>query len=402
MAAGCVLGCCVFALSLSHAPVPQASSALSRKGAGPISSVAIREHRLEYPYSVIPGGVQSAAELRQAVRRDVVVAAHYAGFDIEHARIERVNRPLPVFVSYRRADRVYWTRKRLTLLPGETIITDGIHSARTRCGNRIADSPEDLWSAIEPSEEAFEAPTSQPKDLPPPYSHPPLIAWNRPSATYTSYPDFLTSFGSGIASPRGVPTSIGAVMAGGGGSGSMGPTPTSAKKALPAVDSSVRGDRDASPEQPSGAGLNVPLALPSDYRGSFDQTYDVGPGVRSNPIIGRPMLLLTMAASQSAILTSTVILRQPASLSTSLFETAPPPASSPHASALHAQPGQFPNPGTMPSDSASVSVPLPDNSAQVPEPRLVAIMTISIVLTLFLKSRRGLTKRVCRRIAPRG
>jgi hypothetical protein len=33
--------------------------------------------RAIYPYSVIPGGVESAAELRNSVTRDPVVAEHY-------------------------------------------------------------------------------------------------------------------------------------------------------------------------------------------------------------------------------------------------------------------------------------------------------------------------------------
>src|SRR5258708_498715 len=40
-----------------------------------------------YPYSIVPGGVNDARELKWVAEHDPVVAAHYAGFDYEHARV---------------------------------------------------------------------------------------------------------------------------------------------------------------------------------------------------------------------------------------------------------------------------------------------------------------------------
>jgi hypothetical protein len=94
-----------------------------------------------YPYSIIPGGVLSAAELRSAVAHDSVVAAHYAAFDLAKARVFRVQEARAVYVSYRRGDDVFWTSKKLRLAVGETLITDGQHTSRTRCGNQISDVP---------------------------------------------------------------------------------------------------------------------------------------------------------------------------------------------------------------------------------------------------------------------
>ena len=113
-----------------------------------------------YSYSVIPGGVHSAQELKYAIAHDAVVAEHYADFDIAKARIVRLQRTRTAYVSYRLGDRIYWTKKRLRLLKGERIITDGKHEARTRCGNQIAEAPSQPVSMQEPSEEAMEsAPT---------------------------------------------------------------------------------------------------------------------------------------------------------------------------------------------------------------------------------------------------
>ena len=94
-----------------------------------------------YPYSIIPGGVISAAELRSAVAHDPVVAAHYAGFDLANARVVQVKEARAVYVSYRRGDDVFWTSKKLRLAVGETLITDGEHISRTRCGNQVSDEP---------------------------------------------------------------------------------------------------------------------------------------------------------------------------------------------------------------------------------------------------------------------
>lgn len=110
-----------------------------------------------FPYSVIPGGAHSAQELKNAVAHDAVVASHYADFDLTKVHIVPLDRDRMAYVSYRLGDRVYWTRKKLALPKGEKIITDGKHEARTRCGNRISETPAEPVSAQEPTEEAMEA-----------------------------------------------------------------------------------------------------------------------------------------------------------------------------------------------------------------------------------------------------
>jgi hypothetical protein len=105
-------------------------------------AIQARNHRLVYPYSVIPGGVSSADELHEAAAHDATVAAHYAGFDYRRARVIEVGRPRLVYLSYRRGGQVYWTRKQASLHPGEKLITDGQITARTRCGNRVSVLPQ--------------------------------------------------------------------------------------------------------------------------------------------------------------------------------------------------------------------------------------------------------------------
>ena len=109
-----------------------------------------------YPYSVIAGGVRSAGELGSAVRNDAVVARHYADFDIAKAHVISLNRDRLAYVSYRMGEQVFWTSHALLLHKGETLITDGTHEARTRCGNRIADTAQAPLSAQQPAVDAFE------------------------------------------------------------------------------------------------------------------------------------------------------------------------------------------------------------------------------------------------------
>lgn len=94
-----------------------------------------------YPYSIIPGGIASVAALRSALAHDPVAAAHYAAFDLATARVVQVEEARSVYVSYRKGDDVFWTSKKLRLVVGETLITDGQHISRTRCGNQISDEP---------------------------------------------------------------------------------------------------------------------------------------------------------------------------------------------------------------------------------------------------------------------
>jgi hypothetical protein len=109
-----------------------------------------------YPYSVIAGEVRSAGELGSAVRNDAVVARHYADFDVAQAHVISLDRDRLAYVSYRMGEQVFWTRHALLLHKGETLITDGTHEARTRCGNRIADTVQAPSSAQQPALDAFE------------------------------------------------------------------------------------------------------------------------------------------------------------------------------------------------------------------------------------------------------
>jgi hypothetical protein len=105
-----------------------------------------------YPYSVIPGGAHSGRELLEAAQREPVVAAHYAAFAVRNAREIRLADDKRAYVSYRLGNQIYWTKKKMTLHKGEILLTDGEHLARTRCGNRVSETPTEPTSPSEPEE----------------------------------------------------------------------------------------------------------------------------------------------------------------------------------------------------------------------------------------------------------
>jgi hypothetical protein len=114
--------------------------------------------RFFYAYSVIPGGVRNAAELRDAVARDQTVAEHYADFNLSNARVMRLKKASLVFVSFRVGSQIFWTKNQLRLPAGETVVTDGGHMARTRCGNRLSEVPIGPVLSNEPLPEAMDIP----------------------------------------------------------------------------------------------------------------------------------------------------------------------------------------------------------------------------------------------------
>lgn len=145
----------------SHRSVPNLSDIALHNAiiAAQQQSLRQMQKRPVYPYSVVAGGVQDRRELKWAAEHDPVVAAHYAGFDYAHARVVQLLQARFVYLSYRIGNRVYWTRHRVALRKGETLITDGKITARTRCANRVEEKPQQESSNEEPPVAKFEEPT---------------------------------------------------------------------------------------------------------------------------------------------------------------------------------------------------------------------------------------------------
>jgi hypothetical protein len=111
-----------------------------------------------YPYSLVPGGVEDARELKWVAEHDPIVAAHYAGFDYDHAKVVRLTLDRTVYLSFRIGNHVYWTRHRVTLHRGEKLLTDGRMTARTRCANQVEEVPQQAAAPVEPPAVKFDQP----------------------------------------------------------------------------------------------------------------------------------------------------------------------------------------------------------------------------------------------------
>lgn len=96
-----------------------------------------RAARTHFPYSVIPGGVLNAAELTDSIRRDPVVRDHYQDLNPTRLVPARMPKTAMAYVSFRKDDKVYWTRNKVPLPAGELVLSDGVNYVRARCGNRV-------------------------------------------------------------------------------------------------------------------------------------------------------------------------------------------------------------------------------------------------------------------------
>jgi hypothetical protein len=129
-----------------------------------------------FPYSVIPRGAANSGELRTALERDSVAAAHYSDFNTRSSYTVRLAEDRLAYVSYRLGNHIYWTKKKVKLHAGETLLSDGTHFARTRCGNRVSDVPVDPTSSVEPPEHVLNSPVNLPHPdvSPEPYPFAPI------------------------------------------------------------------------------------------------------------------------------------------------------------------------------------------------------------------------------------
>jgi hypothetical protein len=125
-------------------------------------SAAAQPQRPIFPYSIVPGGVRDARELQSVASHDPVVAQHYSDFRIAAAHTVRLEKPLEMYVSYRRNNNVYWTRNRMVIPAGETLISDGENLARVRCGNRLSAIAAKPVSVSEPTKEELSTPNFVP------------------------------------------------------------------------------------------------------------------------------------------------------------------------------------------------------------------------------------------------
>ena len=134
---------------------------------------AQRSGRPVYAYSVVPGGVIDANEVRRAAASDPVVAEHYRDLDLARLHPVSLTMDTAAYVSFRKGGKVYWTTKKVRLAKGETVLSDGKNMVRARCGNRISDDSMSRSVPDEPPEAELDSPLlpggpMAPLELPPP------------------------------------------------------------------------------------------------------------------------------------------------------------------------------------------------------------------------------------------
>jgi hypothetical protein len=143
-----------------------------------------RAARAVYPYSVVPGGVQSETEVAASMAKDPVVARHYRDIQPERLHAARLNAPVDVCASYRTANSVHWTSHTIHVPKGELLLSDGANLVRARCGNRLSFTPpprEQPPSSLPP------APTPRVPGLPP--IEPPELVFNHGMPPVLNQPD---------------------------------------------------------------------------------------------------------------------------------------------------------------------------------------------------------------------
>ncbi len=127
---------------------------------GPVPAAKVtRSDRPIYPWSVVPGGIDSPASIEEAVAADPLVAAHYAALRPRAFRAETLAADRQGYVSYRSGDNIYWTRRPVTIRAWETVLTDGAAWIRGRCGNLVAATPQlPVAPAVDPPEPEMDRP----------------------------------------------------------------------------------------------------------------------------------------------------------------------------------------------------------------------------------------------------
>ena len=240
------IGACIVFAALAYgvgSRVSHSLPGLHLRSVKPVDSITSAPvPRKIYRYSVVPGGVYSAAEFDRARRVDPVVAAHYAVFGPK-VSLTKLTRDMYVYVSYRKANHVYWSTKKHKVCEGETIVTDGKNMARGRCGNRLSFVPYHPSLDIQEPHE---------RDL---NTEEPLLA------KLPDGPLFLPGF-PGVATPEQYPAS---------------PAITPATAFPPATA--------------ARSGASNPFALPNNFLGPL-MPIGFGPGFLSAPPNGPPVIPL--------------------------------------------------------------------------------------------------------------
>ena len=119
-----------------------------------------------YPFSLVPGGVRDGGEVAAVRATDAVVRSHYSEVGPRLIR-ETTARDQWLYTSYRVGASVYWTKHAVRVRAGETVLSDGVHMIRARCGNRLSAVPNKPTRLIDPPSVLEDMPVVASEQKPP-------------------------------------------------------------------------------------------------------------------------------------------------------------------------------------------------------------------------------------------
>ena len=139
----------------------------------------------------------------------------------------RLDADREAYVSYRKDERIYWTKNKVRLHKGELVLTDGQTVIRSRCGNQVCETPQSpVARAADPPLPEFDIPSTSVMAIPSLLAMPIFagIGWpdgDLPDAAAAGSSPPLPDFGvsDGSTPSGGSSASSGGNGASGGGSG---------------------------------------------------------------------------------------------------------------------------------------------------------------------------------------
>jgi hypothetical protein len=152
------LGTIIACISVLLAGCSQRNSAAPHSVRKSDSAAAgLKSGRPVYPYSLVSGGIANESEFALVRAADPVLRAHYREIGA-HVTSQSLSHDERMYASYRIGNEIYWTRHTVVVHRGETVLTDGQHLIRTRCGNRLSSTPREPTRFIEPPNVSSDSP----------------------------------------------------------------------------------------------------------------------------------------------------------------------------------------------------------------------------------------------------
>jgi hypothetical protein len=374
-------------------PEPNSNSKAGKQATAMVApDAASASKRLVFPWSVVSGGVDSATSMRRAMEEDAVVATHYSGLNPAEFKLQVLPESRSGYVSYRIRDKVYWTRRMVTLQAGESVLSDGRTMVRGRCGNLVSATAREPVApdGAEPPEPAMDVPASEAQLVTTPplpveavvaaetFVNPKQLADNKEMSSVLPAPapqeSLPPSYASGGSGPMAF---IGGASSSAAGGTPSSPTPESATATAPgtpelpaSVTPIVSGGIATPPLEIAPPMVLISLTIPPETPAPPPSIIAYGDTwVPPTPI------------NYSPVAPPTITIQPPANPpGTPPVTTNPPPPFTPPSSPPPTDPPSGPPPGTEPPGNPPFPPPPPPPppDAAVPEPGAWVLLVLGL------------------------